>query len=353
MNKPLRAGIVGCGAIACGNDERWLENGAHGFPLTHAGAYRANPATSLVAGADPDVARLERFGKGWVVPGLYTDYRKMLEKERIEILSVCTPTKLHPEIVCAASVSGVSAVFCEKPLASDPKEALDTIRFCERNGTVLAVNYFRRWNPTLQALALELASGQLGSVRRANAYYTRGIVDNGTHVLDLLQWMVGVIRSVRMLRVMTAASGDLAVDALCLTEGGIPCYVQACEQTDFNILELDILTDRGRIRVAANGRRVESYGIGPDPSYRQYRILDLDPVVTPTAWQDCLTRAVEDVVRCLTDGAKPKCSGREAYEALQVAMAIQASAREEGRVVEIRPIDMPGPAVASVKERRG
>ncbi len=354
MAKPFRAGLVGCGAIACENDAEWLRSGGQKMvPLTHAGAYRRNPSTTLVAAADVDRVRLEQVGRDWGVTALYADYQEMLRKESLDIVSVCAPSSLHAEIVREASRLGVPAVFCEKPLAADLNEALAVLQDCERSRTVLAVNYFRRWNATLEILADRLASGELGRIRRANAYYTKGIVGNGTHVLDLLLWLVGRIESVQALRSTPGADGDLAVDALCLTETDIPCYLHACRQEDFNILELDILTDRGRTRVAANGRRVESYGIGQDPYYRQYLIMDLDPVVTPTAWQDCLTRAVDDVVRCLTDGAKPKCSGREAYEALQVATAIQASAREEGRVVAIRPIDMPGPAVASVKERRG
>lgn len=354
MAKPFRAGLVGCGAIACGNDASWLRSGGDTMaPLTHAGAYRRNPHTTLVAAADVDRVRLEQVGKDWGVTALYADYREMLRNEALDIVSVCAPSSLHAEIVREAGRLRVPAVFCEKPLAAGLDEALAVLRDCERSGTVLAVNYFRRWNATLEVWADRLASGELGRIRRANAYYTKGIVGNGTHVLDLLLWLVGRIESVQALRFVPGEDGDLAVDVLCLTETDIPCYLQACRQEDFNILELDILTDRGRIRVAANGRRIESYGIGPDPSYRQYRILDLDPVVTPTAWQDCLTRAVDDVVRCLTDGANPKCSGREAYEALQVATAIQASAKEGGRVVAIRPIDRPGPAAASVKERRG
>lgn len=353
MARLLRAGLVGCGAIACGNDAEWIRSGDRTkFPLTHAGAYRQDPNITLVAAADVDRIRLEQFGRDWGVTGLYTDYRDMLRKETLDIVSVCAPPDLHGHIVREASRQGLPAVFCEKPLAADPEEARAVLQDCDRSRTVLAVNYFRRWNATLEAWADRLASGELGRIRRANAYYTKGIRHNGTHAVDLLLWLVGKIESVQVLRVCQEGDDDIGVDALCLTESGVPCYLQACRQEDFNVLEIDLLTDRGRIRVTENGRRIEHYAVKQDPHYRQYAILNSEPDVALTAWQDCLSRAIEDVTRCLATGAKPKCSGREAYEALRVAAAIQTSAREGGRTVNLRHGDLPGPAVAALKESR-
>lgn len=350
MIRALRAGIIGCGAIACRNDEQWIRNGGEGFPLTHAGAYKSNPATSLVACCDADAARLSWLGKEWGVSGLYTDYRAMLEQQRIEILSICTPTELHPEIVCAASAAGVSVIFCEKPLALDPEKAFEAIRSCERHRSVLAVNYFRRWNPTLQALAEDLASGRLGKLRRVNAYYTRGIVNNGTHVLDLLQWMAGPIRAVRVLRIIAQDPDDPAVDAICLTDSGVPCYLQACEQTDFNLLELDLLTDRGRVRIAENGRRIERYAVRQDPHYKQYRILDPTPELVLTEWQACASRAVGELVdirQGRTTG--PRCGAREAYEALLVTEALLKSARAGGEEVPVSLMQAAWPAPSGMQ----
>lgn len=330
MARSYRAAIVGCGAIA-GRNDAGRAGRASASPLSHAGAYRASSATTLVAAADVDEIRLKQFGQDWGVNSLYADYRELLQKEKIDILSICTPTHLHAGMIQEACKQGVAAIFCEKPLASSPAEARAAIEACLGSGTVLAVNYFRRWNTTLEDLAGRLADGTMGQIRRVNAYYTKGIVGNGTHAVDLILWLVGRIKSVQALRSLRTHGDDIAVDALCLTETDVPCYLQACEQGDFNILELDLLTDRGRIRLAQNGRRLERYIVKEDPHYRQYAILDAEPEVTPTAWQDCLSCAVEDLTGCLATGAAPKCGGREAYDVLTVAAAILASARGAGQ----------------------
>lgn len=346
MARPLRVAIIGCGAVAGGNDALCLRTMAQRPPLTHAGAYQVNPATALVAAADVDAERLARFGRDWEVPALYADYREMLQKERLDILSVCTPPALHARFVMEACRAGLAGIFCEKPLAEDPTEAMAVVRACEWSGTILAVNYFRRWNPTIAIWAGRLATGELGNIRRVTASYTKGIVQNGTHVIDLLHWFVGRIENVQALRWAEERGNDLAVDALCISETGVPCYLQACRQEDFNILEIDLLTDRGRLRLAENGRRLEWQEVREDPYYARYRILSAEPTVVQTAWQDCFSCAVQDLVESVERGTAPRCGGQEAYEAIAVAAAIRTSARESGTRIEV------GTALAPVPDEK-
>lgn len=353
MADRLRTAIIGCGAIGCRNDRYWWRNKGEGFPLTHAGAYRANPTTALVAAADINQDRLEGFGQEWGVTALYSDFRKMLDKERVEVLSICTPTAWHAEMVREACVRGVRAVFCEKPLASDTREALAAIHACERSRIVLAVNYFRRWNATIEVVAGELASGSMGRIRRVNAFYTRGIRNNGTHALDLIHWLVGPIRTAQAVRFESFEDGDFSVDALCLSEGEVPCYLHACRQADFNIFEVDIMTDWVRLRITENGRRIERYEVKPDDSYEQYRILKATPQVITTAWEACFVRAVEDLITCVRTGGKPRCGSGEAYNALVVAEAIVRSAQCGGQQVSVTGAVATDSALAFVREGEG
>lgn len=346
MARPLRVAIIGCGAVAGGDDAAWPRGTAERLPLTHAGAYRMSPFTTLVAAADVNAEQLARFGNDWGVTALYADYREMLRREKLDILSICTPPAVHAGIVVEACRAGLSGIFCEKPLADDPTEALAAWRACEQSGTMLAVNYFRRWNSTIAIWAGRLAAGELGTIRRATAYYTKGIVQNGTHAIDLLHWFVGRIENVQALRWAEERGNDLAVDALCLSETGVPCYLQACRQEDFNILEIELLTDQGRLRLAENGRRLEWQGVREDPYYARYRMLNAEATVVKTAWQDCFSLAVQELVESVERRIAPRCGGQEAYEAVVVAAAIRMSAREKGARIDV------GTALAPVPDEK-
>ncbi|HEB72102.1 MAG TPA: hypothetical protein ENI77_05720, partial [Nitrospirae bacterium] len=79
--KKYAVAIAGLGRIASLLEDDPLR----GKPATHAGAYHAHPSTKIVAGCDIDPDRLTKFGARWGVSRLYDDYRKMLDKERIDI----------------------------------------------------------------------------------------------------------------------------------------------------------------------------------------------------------------------------------------------------------------------------
>jgi predicted dehydrogenase len=113
-----RVGIIGTGRIASS-----IEDEVEHLPLTfllpysHAGAYAAVPSTRVVAAADTNADRLREFGARWHVEAAYDDYRTMLEKEHLDIVSVCTPTSTHVAIAKDAIARGIRALFLEKPVA--------------------------------------------------------------------------------------------------------------------------------------------------------------------------------------------------------------------------------------------
>jgi predicted dehydrogenase len=95
----------------------------------------------LVALADLDQTSLERYGGKFEVNSLYRDYRQMLSREELDILSVCTWNGTHCEIVENAVRADVSAIFCEKPIADSLPSADLMIRLCAANGVILVVDH--------------------------------------------------------------------------------------------------------------------------------------------------------------------------------------------------------------------
>ena len=89
--KRYRAAIIGLGQI--GN--QFDDDPKRTVVWTHAGGYSSVPAVELIAGADPDEARLQGFLSRRNVRSGYQDYHDMLRNEAIDLLSVCSPTELH------------------------------------------------------------------------------------------------------------------------------------------------------------------------------------------------------------------------------------------------------------------
>ncbi|MDD6263254.1 MAG: Gfo/Idh/MocA family oxidoreductase [Clostridiales bacterium] len=191
----FRTAVIGCGGIANGK---------------HLPSLKAISGVELIAFCDLIPERAEKAAKEYGVEGarVYTDYRELLEKEKPDVVHVCTPNRAHCEISCAAMEAGCH-VLCEKPMAicaADARKMLETSR---RTGKTLSIGYQSRYRADSQYLKAECEKGALGEIYYAKAHavrrravptwgvflneYEQGggpLIDIGTHALDLTLWMM-------------------------------------------------------------------------------------------------------------------------------------------------------------------
>ena len=170
----LRAAVIG--------------GGLGGF---HAYAYARSPRYDLVAVCDLDPEVMPRFYERSGIPagriGEYTDYRLMLEREDLDVVSVATPDHLHAEATCDASEAGVRGILCEKSLATTLADADRMIAAVEANGTCMSVDHTRSWIPRYQEMRQAARGGALGPLTRILAHMggrRSMLFRNGTHLVD-------------------------------------------------------------------------------------------------------------------------------------------------------------------------
>jgi predicted dehydrogenase len=180
--KIYKTGIIGCGNIASKFDETPGKKPIY----THAGAYFVNPKTDLVSAADINIHNLSEFTEKWRVINSYSNYQTMLKKENLDIVSVCTPKEFHYDAVKCAATHGVKAIICEKPFTTSVSEADKIVKYCRDKGTVLAINYTRRYASGHQAVKEIIKRGELGKIQSINCVYSKGLINNGSHAINLL-----------------------------------------------------------------------------------------------------------------------------------------------------------------------
>ena len=89
----------------------------------------------------------------------YSSYEEMLQREELDIVSVCTHAPLHAPVTLAAAEAGVKAVFCEKAIATSLAEADAMVAACDERNVKLVINHTRRWDPYYET-ALALIAGR-------------------------------------------------------------------------------------------------------------------------------------------------------------------------------------------------
>jgi predicted dehydrogenase len=328
-----RAAVIGCGKIG----SEFADDPRIGGIYTHAEAYMKCPDTKLVALCDADPGKLARCGRRWKVGNLYHDHRELLEREEPDIVSVCTPDATHETIIRSAlQAGGTAAILAEKPLTTDLGSATGILRQAREAKVVLEVNYSRRFDPCHQRLKGFLEQGNLGAIQAVGGYYTKGTFHTGTHLFDLLRYLLGEVNRVRGIDTLGEPGEDPTLDAHLEFASGFSGFFHGCDARAFSIFELDIMGRDGRVRITESGHQMEIYSIGESPYYSGY----FTPILHGKyqhCMKDVLLHAVADVVQCLRTGKKPLCSGEDGVRAMQIADSLLRSARAS-RAVSVGPL---------------
>jgi len=145
-----------------------------------------------------------------------TDYRVVTENPQIDIVHICTPNHLHKTALLSAMRQG-KHIYCDKPLVASMEEAEEVRAALAVYRGIAQMTFQNRFFPaTMQAKRL-IASGALGEVLGFRASYLHGgsaspavplqwkltaaagggvIADLASHVLDLVDWMIGPFAAV-------------------------------------------------------------------------------------------------------------------------------------------------------------
>lgn len=180
MSKIYRVGVIGSTGKG---------NYGHGLDT----AFHKAPNAEVVAVADDDPQGREKAGKRLGVNRLYTDYRRMISTEKLDIVSI-GPRWITDRVpmVQAAAAAGCH-IYCEKPFAADLIDADAMIAACRKANVKIAVAHQFRGMPPVQQAIRDVREGKYGKLLRIYARPKddhRGggeeLTVHGTHLFDMM-----------------------------------------------------------------------------------------------------------------------------------------------------------------------
>ena len=328
-----KAAVVGLGFIGAGDPVSGDALGQQVVNLdgTHARALAEHDRVELVAGSSRDEGRRNRFAERMNVRNTYADWREMLAREDLDVVSVATYTPWHAEVAVACAEAGVRAVICEKPIATKVSDADRVIEACRRHGTLLAVNHPRRWHPLWRSVRDEIREGTVGAISHVALHWPSGRIGNiGTHMFDAASFLLD--------SAARAVSGTLD-----------PFVPPDCRGPSFH----DpggwgiVLLDNGvRLHVDAPARDGLPFGtrvfgslgwidVGKEDAAIRMWDGEARTVACPSDRPSSLAVGVDEVVACLDNGGNVSATGRHARNALEAIMALHLSDRLKGQWVSL------------------
>ena len=104
------------------------------------------------------------------IPVVYDSYDKLLSDPQIDAVYIPLPNHLHVEWAIKSLQAG-KHVLCEKPFASNTKEALEMARAANETGKVLSEGFAYRYHPLTSRIKEIMHSGELGKLKRIEARF--------------------------------------------------------------------------------------------------------------------------------------------------------------------------------------
>ncbi len=200
-NRKIRWGLVGCGRIA----------------KNHFSALKEfSERVDLIAVCDIKEDRVQAAANDQGAKP-YTTIEEMLASEKLDIVSLCTPSGIHPEHTILAAQKGVH-VLTEKPMGTRLEHGQKMIAACDEANVNLYVVKQNRMNPTIQKLREAIDNNRFGEIyfAQVNVFWTRpqdyydqapwrgtreldggALMNQASHYVDLLTWLVGPVKEVK------------------------------------------------------------------------------------------------------------------------------------------------------------
>ena len=339
----LNVALVGCGRIS----ER------------HLSAFSTlKDKVDIKAVCDQDSNKLEK-AVGITDIKRYTDFQKMLESERIDLLAITTPNGLHAsQIITAANF--VKNIVTEKPMAIKWQDGLMASQECEKKGVGLFVIYQNRFNATIQAVHRAITTGRFGKIymitsnvfwQRPQAYYDKDATWHGTksidggayftqasHYVDLMQWFAGSTPKTVYAKLSTLArkietedSGIVTIEWANGTLGNINLTVLTYPKN----LEgsITILGEKGTVKIGGVAlNNVEIWDVADKlPEDEAIQNLSYD---TASVYGDGHVTNYKNIINAIQGNNPALIDGKEGLKSVKILTAIYES-NQLGKPIEL------------------
>jgi UDP-N-acetyl-2-amino-2-deoxyglucuronate dehydrogenase len=339
--QPLTVGIVGSGAIS----------------TQHLEAIAAIDGVRLGGVVSASAGHARSVGERWGVPWT-TDLDELLDRDDIDAISIMTPSGLHaPQAI--AALRRDKHVLVEKPIALSVRDAEDVIDEGERRGLTVATVSQRRFEPVMEALHAAVADGALGTVsvilaeglyHRPQSYYDsspwRGTIalDGGVlmnqaiHMIDLVRWMGGPVRSVAAhvaTRTHAMEAEDTATISLEFVSGALGAIVATTSATPEFAPELRVYGDAGHARIV--GEAAVEWDVPDHPAPSADSPSEANGNATWGTTAAGYVRQYTDFLTAIRTGRPPAVTGRDGRNAVEIVTAAYEASRT-GRSVSLEGV---------------
>ena len=291
MGHYFTAAVVGLGRIGSSYPSTKI-------PRSHTAAYLENDRIKIIAAVDPNPLARLNFRKKWGNDiKVFSSVNKMITSEQHpDIVSLCiTPDAIEKTIKDFESFQP-KLYFLEKPAVTNQNQCRKLLSAV--NATPVAVNYHRCWDPKIGAFIEKIKTKKIFTIR---VLYSKGIFNYASHIIALLIQNFGEATSA--VQIPTQEKSSVSNDqsySFCLNfEQKIVAFFQGADGLDYDLLEVDFITDEGIYSLKSGGCRQRIEVPVKDLFYENYSSLSDAKIDNGDGQNEGLPQAVDNIINFL------------------------------------------------------
>lgn len=284
---------------------------------THARAIAVYPEFRLVGAVDLSPGQRGRFEQRYGAPA-FDQVETALRQLQPDVVVIASSTESHRAVIAKVLDScHPKLILCEKPLAYKLDEARDMVEMCENAGIDLFVNYIRRADPGVAEIKRRVDSGEISTPVKVNAWYSKGILNNGSHFLNLLELWLGEINAAAVINPGRLWDNhDPEPDVEIEFDLGTVAFRAVWEEC-FSHYTIELLSRSGRLRYDKGGEAIEWQSVQGDPNFDGYKILAQPGEVIANGLGIYQWHVYDQICKHLAGVATTLCTGRQALRTLE------------------------------------
>ena len=339
MTMRIRCGLVGLGRISAKHLEAYTHHKEH---------------LDLVAVCDTDEQALSSVS-AHLYPQRFNDLSTMLKETKLDLVSVCTPSGLHPQQGIMAAEAGCH-VIVEKPMATRWEDGIKLYQTCQNKGVQLFVVLQNRYNPTIVKLKQAIEQGRFGKIYMivSNVFWTRpqsyydqaawrgtwsldggAFMNQASHYVDMLAFLGGPVLSVQS-SIATLARNIEAEDtgaALIRFAQGTLATLNVTMLTYPHNREgsLTVLGERGHVKIGGTAMNQLEIWDFADKRPEDEDVATLS-YTTDSVYGNGHTAFYGDVIHCLQTNTAAVIDGNEGLKSLELLTAIYEGAKQHNAI---------------------
>jgi predicted dehydrogenase len=319
----LKVLIVGAGQIGALGDS---PGSAHILTHAHAVAeYKKN--FSLLGFIDSNSQSLEKAQANWGGEGFQSFEHFISSKQKTDVVVISSPDNLHLEHILKARALNPKIIVVEKPISQSTVSLKNAMTEKLENFPLL-VNYTRRYQPGHKNFLKRLSAGEFGKFLNGSGYYSKGLFHSGSHLINAILpiFSRGISNIEVTEKKIDFSEEDPSISCFMKFEDGSCFNVQSFDARVYEIFEIDLFFEKGRVRIDNLGNRISYFFPQPLSTGTSIQYIREPQEIIESNNHESFLNLYNEVSNVLSGQNKITCDIQDSLQTLEICEKIRRMA---------------------------